>query len=74
MPNLRLLTIGTIAPEDLAEIGDQPAALVVGDVEAIRELAPLLGKPVRVVVKSEKPSSLDDDSTWGEMRRVSWER
>lgn len=48
MSDLRLLTIGTISPEDLAEIGDQPAALVVGDVEAIRELAPLLGKSIRI--------------------------
>ncbi len=48
MPDLRLLTIGTIAPEDLAEIGDQPAALVVGDIESIRKLAPLLGGPIRI--------------------------
>lgn len=64
MTGLRLLTIGTIAPEDLAEIGDQPAALVVGDVEAIRELAPLLGKQVRVLGPAPKKAVFkmkDDD-------------
>lgn len=66
MTGLRLLTIGAIAPEDLAEIGDQPAALVVGDIEAIRELAPLLGKQVRVLGPAPKKAEFkmkaeDDD-------------